>query len=55
MKTGTKGLLDPEITDTDKDCRCAYLKLRYPKQLVGFDTIKDAWEQEGGSEHRYLA
>jgi hypothetical protein len=54
-KTRTKEPLDAEITDTEKDCRWAYANLRYQKQLVGFDTIKDAREQEGGSAHRYLA
>jgi len=32
-------------TDINNDCRWGYANLRYQKQLMGFDTIKDANEQ----------
>ena len=38
-------LKNADLTDIGKDCRWGYADLRYQKQLMGFDTIKDAREQ----------
>jgi salicylate hydroxylase len=40
-----KELLEADLTDINKDCRWGYANLRYQKQLMGFDIIKDAREQ----------
>jgi len=51
VQTRNKELLDADLTDINKDCRWGYANLRYQKQLMGFDTIKDAREQfQNGSE-----
>jgi len=34
-----------DLTDINSDCKWGYANLRYQKQLMGFDTIKDANEQ----------
>jgi hypothetical protein len=40
-----KELLDADLTDINKKCRWGHADLSYQKQLMGFDTIKDAREQ----------
>jgi salicylate hydroxylase len=45
MRKRNKELLDADLTDINKNCRWGYANLRYQKQLMGFDTIKDAREQ----------
>lgn len=45
VETQDKELLDADLTDINNDCRWGYANLRYQKQLMGFDTIKDAREQ----------
>jgi salicylate hydroxylase len=43
--TRDRELLDADLPDINNDCRWGYAHLRYQKQLMGFDTIKDAREQ----------
>lgn len=45
VKFRNKELLDADPMDINKKCRWGYADLSYQKQLMGFDTIKDAREQ----------
>ena len=38
-------LQEADLTDISKECRWGYADLRYQRQLMGFDTIRDAREQ----------
>jgi salicylate hydroxylase len=45
VENPNKELLDADLTDINRDCRWGYANMRYQKQLMGFDMIKDAREQ----------